>query len=334
LNAEGTDLPKSLDVEAIMSTSGTAVRMSHQEWEYECPIPGGIVVGFDGSSEATAALTTGAGIARRRNIPLHAVGVIPQFPSYHLSPGVESSTASVNSLRTELKNAELQVAMKALDPLDAWTHETVIGRPVRAIVSAAERRGAELIVLGRHDHGVMDRVLGNETMLQIMRTTTVPALAVSTGISTPKVAVAAVDFSSASIAAVKAALKLLEARGTMHLTYVEPSAELLPEGFTLPYDERFPGDIVASFRRLVSDIGPRCAILVQPSVLTGRPVQCILDFAERVGADFIAAGSHGHTRFERIVLGSVSSSLARKARCGVLVAPPRAESAMSYSDGG
>ena len=170
--------------------------------------------------------------------------------------------------------------------------------------------------------------------LDVQRVQGHPVLAVTGAITAPKIAVAAIDFSQASIAAAKAALKLLDARSTLHLTYVEPPAELLPEGFTLPSDDRFPGDIVASFRRLVGEIGPRCAVLVQPSVLTGRPVQCILDFAERVGADFIAAGLHGHTRLERIVLGSVSAALASKARCGVLVSPPRPESGLAYPAGG
>ncbi len=51
----------------------------------------------------------------------------------------------------------------------------------------------------------------------------------------------------------------------------------------------------------------------------GDPVRVILDEAKRAEADLVVVGSHDKTLVQRIVHGSVSSELVRKADCDVLV---------------
>ena len=297
--------------------------ISHQSWEYERAVPGGIVIGVDGSKESIAALNTGAAIARRRHCALHVVTVLPPFPSYHINPGTDASRDNVDHLRTSLKDSELREIMKSIEPEEAWTHEVVVGRTARVLATVAEARAAELIVLGRRRHGAMDRVLGGETTLQVMRLAAVPVLGVDADLDQARIAVVAMDFSPGSIESARTALALLGSSGTLYLAYVEPPAELLPQGFSLPSETRFPGDVVVWFRRLTSELGAHPGILIEPVVLNGRPVPAMLEFTERVGGDVIAAGSHGHTRMERFLLGSVSTGLVRNARCAVLVVPPR-----------
>lgn len=306
-----------------MMTTATTSRLCHQAWEYEPQTPGGIVVGVDGSTESIEALNAAATIARNKHRCLHAVTVVPPYPSYRITSGVDSSIEDINRIRLGVKNTELSVIMNALEPEEGWSHEVLVGRPARALADLADSRCAELLVLGRHQHGALDRILGGETTLQTMRLSRVPVLAVGTKMMTPKTALVAIDFSPGSITAAKEALALLGSSGTLYLAYVEPPAELLPEGFALPSDDRFPGDIAAWFRKLIEQLGDHPGVLIETSVLTGRPVPCILEFAERVGADIIAAGSHGHSRLERFLLGSVSTGLVRNAQCAVLVTPPR-----------
>ena len=304
-------------------TTATISEYSQQAWEFERPAPGGIIVGVDGSTESIEALNTAAVLARRKRQCLHAVTVIPTFPSYRITTGPDSSSEHVNRLRLQLKCAELGAIMNALQPENNWSHEVLIGRPARSLADLADARGAELIVLGRRQHGVLDRLTGGETTIQVMRRTSIPVLAVGSGVDVPKTVLAAVDFSPASIVAAKAAGALMGSSGTLYLAYVEPLPDLLPAGFALLPDDRFQGDIVLGFRRLQEELGTHSGILI---VLTGRPLPCILEFAERVGADLIAAGSRGHSRLERVMLGSVSAGLVRNAKCAVLVAPPRPES--------
>ena len=200
----------------------------------------------------------------------------------------------------------------------------IIGRPARALTKIAELRGAELIILGKRSHGTMDRALGSETTLKVMRMTSVPVLAVEAEIDKARTIVAAVDFSSSSLRAAKVAIELLKMNGSgsLYLVFVEPSADLVANEFRSADEMRYPGDIVVWFRRFVDKLGPHGGILAEPVILTGRTVAAVAEFAERVGADLIAAGSHSHGRFERFLLGSVSTGLVRDASCPVLVVPP------------
>jgi nucleotide-binding universal stress UspA family protein len=58
---------------------------------------------------------------------------------------------------------------------------------------------------------------------------------------------------------------------------------------------------------------------VSGDVLFGSPDSRIVETAEEIGADLIILGSHGYKRWERLLLGSVSSSVIHHAHCSVLV---------------
>ncbi|HEX6574362.1 MAG TPA: universal stress protein [Gemmatimonadaceae bacterium] len=308
----------------MSAITATSPAETHQAWEFEKPTCNEIVVGVDGSVESITALNTAAALARSRHCPLHAVSVLPPYPSYQINAGNEKSRENIDQLRTTLRLSELSQLLRSLEPSYNWTHEVVIGRPAREIVSIAERRGASLIVIGRRKHSTMDRVLGGETTLQVMRLSSVPVIAVERELQSVHTVVAAIDFSPSSVHAAKVALELIRASGggTLYLAYVEATQELIVNEFMLPAETRFPGDIVVWFRRLTGSLESHAGIHIEPAVLCGKPGTAILEFAERVGADMIAAGSHGHGRLERFLLGSVSSGLVRNASCPVTVVPP------------
>ena len=54
-------------------------------------------------------------------------------------------------------------------------------------------------------------------------------------------------------------------------------------------------------------------------VLFGSPDSRIVETAEEWHADLIVVGSHGYSRWERLLLGSVSDSVVHHAPCSVLV---------------
>lgn len=74
--------------------------------------------------------------------------------------------------------------------------------------------------------------------------------------------------------------------------------------------------IIAVREKLEND-GVEChSIVVQ-----GPAIDKILQEAERVNADFIVIGSHGHGMLYDLVMGSVSEGVTRKSTCPVLVVP-------------
>ena len=60
-------------------------------------------------------------------------------------------------------------------------------------------------------------------------------------------------------------------------------------------------------------------------VLFGSPESRIVETAEEFGSDLIIVGSHGYSRWERLLLGSVSQSVVHHAPCSVLVVREPAE---------
>ena len=63
-------------------------------------------------------------------------------------------------------------------------------------------------------------------------------------------------------------------------------------------------------------------VSVETLVESGYPVQHILARAAALPADLVVMGTHGRGGFERLVLGSVTEKVLRKAPCPVMAVPP------------
>jgi nucleotide-binding universal stress UspA family protein len=109
------------------------------------------------------------------------------------------------------------------------------------------------------------------------------------------------------------------ARADTRITVVAAAQTPPPPGRELPMgaeglDER---------RRELEDARQRLAELGREAELvavSGAPADVLVDEAERRGADLIVVGRRGLSGAERLVMGSVSSKVARTAGCSVLIA--------------
>lgn len=75
---------------------------------------------------------------------------------------------------------------------------------------------------------------------------------------------------------------------------------------------------LAKFASLVDTRG----ITLKLEAAPGSPAGTILGEAARLSADLIVLGTHGHSGFDRLLVGSVTEKVLRKARCPVLTVPP------------
>lgn len=80
--------------------------------------------------------------------------------------------------------------------------------------------------------------------------------------------------------------------------------------------------VTAELHRLASAASTP-ELTVMPAVRTGLPVPEILKQADEMRADLLVLGSHGRSGFERLLLGSVTERVLRKAPCPTLVVPDR-----------
>jgi nucleotide-binding universal stress UspA family protein len=244
--------------------------------------------------------------------------------SYKLELGKDHQPSEVEDLRKQLRDAALRDAIGTAPESAGWTHEVVVGNAAPQIAKIAEKRAADMIILGRSQRGMIDRLVTGETTLQVMRCSSVPVLVVDSEMEAPATAVVAVDFGPASVRAAQMAIELLGKTETLYLVYVEEPIDLLPGGTIAPVSEHYPGEIVGLFRRMMEGLRVPPGVVVETVVLNGAPVPTLEEFCERVGADLLAAGTHALSRAACFFLGSVSTGLVRRTAIPVLIAPASA----------
>ena len=59
--------------------------------------------------------------------------------------------------------------------------------------------------------------------------------------------------------------------------------------------------------------------------LSGAPVPQIADQAKKFAADYIVMGSHGHTAFYDLLVGSTTHGVLMRAKCPVVIVPAQAK---------
>ena len=55
--------------------------------------------------------------------------------------------------------------------------------------------------------------------------------------------------------------------------------------------------------------------------VSGAPVTCIVEQAQKLEAEYLVIGSHGHSAMHDVLMGSVASGVVKKAPCPVLLVP-------------
>ena len=304
-----------------MTTQTRSPRSTEQQWQYESPMIGGLVVGFDGSPASVAALEAAELLAAGKRWPVHVVTVLAPMSSHKLEPGNGQPSSEADQLRLHVRDAALRDAIGPDAARAAWTHQVVIGDTQECLVQVADKRAADLIVLGRSQRGRIDRLVTGETSLNVARHSSVPVLVVDEGMAKPFIAVAAVDFGPACARAARMAIELLGKSGTLYLVYADEPIDLVPNLTIAPVAEHDPAEVAVLFRRLTEDLQPPAGVVVETVVLNGAPVSVIEEFCERIGADLLVTGTHGLSRAACFFLGSVSTGLARRSHIPVLIAP-------------
>ncbi|HEU4643112.1 MAG TPA: universal stress protein [Gemmatimonadaceae bacterium] len=259
-------------------------------------------------------LRTGASVQVLSVLPPEAAYLIPAdlFP---LPPEYERDRGMVR-----LRGLERQMG-EVLGEERVWPAELLFGDAPRVIAEAARARRAKLIIMGIGRHDPTSRLLAGETTVHTIRHAGVPVLAVAgDGARLPATAVAAVDFSPASVHAVEQALELLAPPATLHLVHVWPQIETvhpLLHQRLLEYEHTLP----ERFARLRQLLAVPAGITVQETATTGTTVEELLAFARATRAELLIAGRQSHPILERLTMGSVTAALLRGSTCSVLVAP-------------
>ncbi|MFW6018743.1 MAG: universal stress protein [Halapricum sp.] len=137
-----------------------------------------ILLPTDGSEEMTPAVDHAVGLAEHHDATLHALYVL--------------DTASLNSLPMETSWDTISSILEdegatALDVVDDHAENVAVerqiaeGSPSRRIVQYADDEDMDLIVMGTHGRGGIDRLLLGSVAERVVRTSPVPVLTVRVG---------------------------------------------------------------------------------------------------------------------------------------------------------
>jgi nucleotide-binding universal stress UspA family protein len=268
---------------------------------------------------ATEVLRQAVEMARHYQVKLHVCHVLPDLLSVRpLFPHLQ--------LENALRLAEFEAAARGalysrvaafVDP-DGDDCELLVecGTAHSAILRAAERIGAGLIVVG---HGSPGQMLSG-TPERVVRYAHCPVL-----VARPAAGgcvLAATDFSDPATPAVEAAASEAKrrARDLVIIHAIDIVRSVLAPDATMP--DLPPIDLLdevrqASRERLDSYVAQFTA---QGNILTHGPAEtAILEATKSLPADLVVVGTHGRTGMGRLALGSVAEAVVREAGCSTLV---------------
>lgn len=283
---------------------------------------GPIVVATDGSPGSDAALQVAGRLATLHKVKVVVVSAVePVVPA----PGdfeIAFPYRDIEQAQRTERIAMMRAQLERVDARDAgWTLKMELGEPDYLTATVAQDLDATMIVTGLSHHDLLDRMLGGETALRIVRASKRPVLSVSSELQElPKRAVIATDFSVASLDSAKAALRLFPGITVVQLVHVISRLDVPPNAF-ISWAGLFSEPISKSFERFTSALDPAPAITVETIVLEGKPSHEVLKFARETSADLIVTGSRGAGLMSRLIVGSTATGILRGADCAVLAVP-------------
>jgi nucleotide-binding universal stress UspA family protein len=203
----------------------------------------------------------------------------------------------------------------------------------KEILLQAARLSADLVVMGSHGRGGFDRLVLGSVAEKTLRTSTVPVLVVPphtndvvpAGRDPFRSIVCAVDFSRDAARALGYAASLAQHAGG-RLTLMH-SVEPVPAGYdptvgmtfdVVSYEQALETSARAELEKL-TPVAP--GLEPEMAVTRGKAYKEILRVAAERQADLIVLGVHGRNALDRLVFGSTTEHVLRRATCPVLAVP-------------
>jgi nucleotide-binding universal stress UspA family protein len=246
-----------------------------------------------------------------------------------LSPGeIEGMRARAReALEAQVKRVALRCPQVDLEIAPAT------GPAYAEVVRRAEAGNFDLVVVGSHGAGGLERVLMGSVADKVVRYCHAPVLVARRPPGSGDVLVAT-DISDGSRQALLAGAREA-ARRKRNLTVAHClgfPAELMGFGYAplIPAPPPLPESRVAQkqaaeerLQRLLAENRIEARIVIDE----GDAVAGIVGLAESLPAELIVVGASGKTGLARVLLGSVATAVVHKAPCPVLVTRPPSESA-------
>lgn len=283
-----------------------------------------ILLPLDGSPLAERALAYAAALARRSTSRI----VLVEAVQAHTFPGTDLGSAQIKV--TGDAEEYLKSIASGLDAegISVETH-VYYDHPIDAILDAARRQQADLIVMSTHGRSGLGRMLYGSVADQVLRHATVPVLLVPSTTAhawptdRPLSLLVPLDGSALSETALPAAELLAEAfesRLTLLSVVEPPGYPLYGDSYAyVPFDEDAERTRSHQYLdRRVTELRAR-GRAASATVAVGLAPALIPAIAREHEVDVIVMATHGSGGLTRLLLGSVATSTLRHATAPLLL---------------
>jgi nucleotide-binding universal stress UspA family protein len=280
-----------------------------------------VVVGYDASPDARAALDWAVQEAASRHLGVRVVHCEPDVAAWDGAAATMSGAPVLATTRPH-EGAALVAAAAVLVAGAGVPVETVVtsGSTASALVEAS--RTADLVVIGSRGHGSISSAILGSTVAHVASHAHCPVIVVQALGTGDGPVVVGVDGSAESEELVGWAIDHASRHGlaleVVHSYSIPVYPGVVPyvppveiTRATAEFEERVTSEVLAGWREKYPDVE------ITTTIAHGRPGPALVEATER--ASLTVVGSHGRGAFLGMLLGSTSQSLLHHARGSVAV---------------
>jgi nucleotide-binding universal stress UspA family protein len=287
-----------------------------------------LLVAVDAAGEtADAPVDTALALARLHGAKTRALSVVNPFSPAWSIAAPPDAVAGAFALRAEQRQRRVALRRYLSQRPDTanWVLRVPLGSPADTIIAEAQRDGADLVVIGARPHSLIERLVQGTTALRVIRESPVPVMAATSHLhAMPRSVLVAVDFSHASVLAIRTACTIFTGCHKLVLVHVQSELDAaLEPGDDTARATRSEG-LRSAFQQLIGMADIPANVVVDTVALRGGVPEQLAAYAERSGADVLVAARKGHSLAERMLAASVTATLVRRAPCSLLIIPPEA----------
>ncbi|HEX7185636.1 MAG TPA: universal stress protein [Thermoanaerobaculia bacterium] len=297
--------------------------------------PRTVLIASSLEKDSNSVVGTGAAVARAAGAKVYLVHVAPPEP---FAVGLETGWLAPGAFKEEAERRRRllwdQAKRLRIDPDELAGVGVTSGPPHWVIVETARRIGAELIVVGASEFGRSLAKLLGSTADRVVRKASCPVLVVRGELPVPpRRVLMPVDLSELSADSFRCGLDLLgqisngaqaEIEAFYALDFLPPLEFCHPDMPWVTTSQQVERRAAWELERFVIENGEDAPAAMHAKVQPGDARNEILSELERKSADLVILGTHGRNGFDRLLLGSIASSVLRQAPCSVLMIPPAA----------
>lgn len=290
--------------------------------------PAKILVATDGSKNSLGAYVAAELIAEHYRARVHVLSVLEPVPLFVPAPSatifsVEAQTmlsAETDRSREDALRTDMVEQLLKLGRLAKWSTEIRVGKPAAIIAEVAKERGVDLIIVGANHHGMVDRLMGEETAAHLARLVKSPLLVASQSIERlPRRVIVALDLEPTDRKTLIRSLKILGSPESLSVLHVTPRSEALGVDWA-EFDDEYRALVASAYVEIRAALAELPKIHPELVVMHGDVAREIDEFARSVKAELIVVGVK-HRGPLSIVAGGIAMKVTRSARCSVLLIP-------------